>query len=72
MINSLAENAYKWAKKNDKQIISQLIGDITSVAEPNSFFMAGSPGSGKTEYSKSFIKDLNKVFQKNTKQIIRL
>ena len=28
-----------------------------------SFFMAGSPGAGKTEYSKLFIKDLNKAFQ---------
>jgi hypothetical protein len=59
---NLGEKAYQWAKKNEKTIISRFVDDISSVDEPI-FFMAGSPGSGKTEYSKSFIKDLNRKFQ---------
>lgn len=59
----ISEEAYLWVRNNQKVIIDRFIGDISPVNEPVSFFMAGSPGAGKTEYSKSFIKDLNKVFQ---------
>lgn len=61
--NYVSEYAYKWVKENIDFIVNKFVGDISSVERPISFFMAGSPGSGKTEYSKYFIKDLNKKFQ---------
>ena len=60
---SISEEAHEWAKRNEKIIIEKFAGNTPSVDEPVSFFMAGSPGAGKTEYSRSFIKDLNKVFR---------
>jgi len=59
----ISEDAYLWVRKNEKSIVDKFIGNAQSVEEPESFFMAGSPGAGKTEYSKLFIKDLNTVFQ---------
>jgi len=60
---NITEEACQWVKKNKKYIINKFVGEISPVDKPVSLFIAGSPGSGKTEYSKSFIKDLNKIFQ---------
>lgn len=71
----ISEYAYKWVRDNKKGVIDKFTKGISSVPDPVSFFMAGSPGSGKTEYSKSFIKDLNKTFQNKYQKdypIIRL
>ncbi len=59
----ISEEAYQWVRKNKKKIIDRFIGNTPPVDNPVSFFTAGSPGAGKTEYSKTFIKDLNKIFQ---------
>jgi hypothetical protein len=59
----ISENAYQWAKENKKNIVKELVKDVNPVDSPTSFFMAGSPGAGKTEYSKSFIQDLDNSFQ---------
>jgi hypothetical protein len=64
----ISELAYKWVNENEKNIIDKFVSGVPSVEEPVSFFMAGSPGAGKTEYSKSFIKDLNKAFQDKYKK----
>lgn len=47
--------------KDNKKIIIQKFADLSiylPVQNPTTYFMAGSPGAGKTEYSKSFIKEL--------------
>ncbi|HZJ41690.1 MAG TPA: zeta toxin family protein [Patescibacteria group bacterium] len=64
---NISENAYHWVNKNEKFIINKFVNGVSPTEEPISFFMAGSPGSGKTEYSKSLIKDLNMVFQNEYK-----
>ncbi|MDP1728478.1 MAG: zeta toxin family protein [Bacteroidota bacterium] len=49
--------------KEHARIIQRHFADIekfSSVNKPVSIFMAGSPGAGKTEFSKRFIKDLGK------------
>jgi len=71
----ISEEAYRWVRENEKAVIARFIGDTPSVDNPVSFFMAGSPGSGKTEYSKSFIEDLNEAFRdryKNDYPIVRI
>jgi len=59
-----SDKALEWVKRNEKDIIKKFIGtrqpaskDETSIA----IFMAGSPGAGKTEISKRFIRILSSV-----------
>jgi signal recognition particle GTPase len=43
----------KWARKNKKQLITEIVGDVTEVPDkekPVAVFMAGIPGAGKTEF----------------------
>ena len=53
------DEAIKYIKTNQKVLIEKFTSEIESVSEnePISLFMAGSPGAGKTEYSKSFIEN---------------
>lgn len=55
----IEEKAKKWVKTNKKLLIEKFANPIKfpGVTNPFTIFMAGSPGAGKTEYSKSFIKD---------------
>lgn len=60
MTSTTSTDAIQWVKDN-KKIIIQKFADLSiylPVQNPTTYFMAGSPGAGKTEYSKSFIKEL--------------
>lgn len=67
--DDIGEKAKKWIKEN-KKILIQTFADLKlypGISNPFTIFMAGSPGAGKTEYSKSFIKS----YDPNTK-IVRI
>lgn len=55
------DDALKWARRNKKAFARKLIADagVERSQHPVAFFMAGLPGSGKTEFTKSLIKNLN-------------
>jgi len=60
-MDTTSEEAYKYAKKNKKFIISKFLGDkLESNERPIFIFMAGAPGAGKTEFSKWLISTLKK------------
>lgn len=57
---NVSEEALKFIKSNRKQLINKF-ADLNYYfhdENPASYFMAGAPGAGKTEYSKSFIKEM--------------
>ena len=60
-MTDVAEQAYTWVKRNEKDIIRRFILDVGCIPEsrPASIFMAGTPGAGKTEVA----RNLNKEFQ---------
>lgn len=51
-------DALLWAKKNSRSLIRELSAkhNISTESEPTCVFMAGLPGSGKTEFTKRFIE----------------
>lgn len=52
----IADEACDFVRQNKKMIIERFAGDDFPPAEhPVSFFMAGSPGAGKTEFSRRLI-----------------
>jgi UDP-N-acetylglucosamine kinase len=53
----LTEKAYRWLKSNKSKIINRFANSAEFHAEthPTSIFMAGSPGAGKTEFSRQLI-----------------
>jgi UDP-N-acetylglucosamine kinase len=53
------QRAIKYIKENKKELFEKFAGDniCPSQENPISIFMAGSPGAGKTEFSKNLIKD---------------
>lgn len=62
MDSTISQEAIDWAKKN-KQIFIDKICNLNNhppSEKPFTFFMAGSPGAGKTEFSKSIIPELQK------------
>jgi UDP-N-acetylglucosamine kinase len=60
-MDTTSEEAYRYAKKNKKLIISKFLGDkLESNEKPIFIFMAGAPGAGKTEFSKTLIGILKK------------
>lgn len=68
---SIKSEALAFAHKNGKQIAKDLtdLNIFPSKESPISIFMAGSPGAGKTEFSKNIIK----LFEKdNNHQVIRI
>lgn len=56
----LEKNAIDFLRTRRKEIQERFAGDLVcrSVENPVSYFMAGSPGAGKTEYSKTLIERL--------------
>jgi len=73
----ITQNAVKYVKENSKKIIMNFVG--TEIQTPKnktfsvSFFMAGSPGAGKTETSKALIKLIEKDTSiKSVAKIIRI
>lgn len=57
----LAENAVKFIKQNKIALVEKFADDnsFPSYDNPVSVFMAGSPGAGKTEFSKGLLKKFN-------------
>jgi len=55
-----SEDAVAYAKKHHKDIVTKIcnLEVYKPSAKPFTLFMAGSPGSGKTEYSKNFLDEL--------------
>ncbi len=53
----LSKQALEWLKANSKVLIEEFasVHDYVSEVSPTTIFMAGSPGAGKTEVSKSLI-----------------
>jgi len=49
---------YSLAKIKELYNIFLVNKDFNPIKEPLTFFMAGSPGAGKTEYSRNFIKEI--------------
>lgn len=66
------EDALSFAKANSRELIEQCCNTkvYTPSSEPFTLFMAGSPGAGKTEYSRNFLKELEATDP--TQKIIRL
>jgi len=62
--------ALEFIKKNQKTLISNFCNNVIQIDNmPVSIFMAGSPGAGKTEYSKRLLKELE---QKGLSRAIRI
>ncbi len=56
---TLSDEAIVWVKENQKQIITKFAGAYPPATDkPLSVFMAGSPGAGKTEFSKALLQIL--------------
>lgn len=57
----IEEEACKYVRDNAESIIQEYAGDeFKPDTVPVSVFMAGSPGAGKTEFSKAFIDTIRK------------
>ncbi|MDD5083347.1 MAG: zeta toxin family protein [Candidatus Moranbacteria bacterium] len=54
----VADEARQWVRSHQLNIIDHFVGSVEPVEFPVSIFMAGSPGAGKTEFSKRLIKRL--------------
>lgn len=67
--DNLEEKAKDWIRNNKKLLIEKFadLNNFPGVSNPFTIFMAGCPGAGKTEYSKSFIDS----YDPNTK-IVRI
>ncbi len=64
---SIKKKAIDYVKKNKKKIIEEVVGDANPVNNAVAIFMAGSPGAGKTEFSKHFIEQ-----EFNNQNIVRI
>lgn len=69
---SKGDDAIQFIKSHKHELIKHFADpDIFhSVSNPAAFFMAGSPGAGKTEYSKAFLKEL--CDRDKTRHIVRI
>ena len=53
---TLSDEAIAWVKAHQKAIVQKFAGNYPPTSDtPISIFMAGSPGAGKTEFSKSLL-----------------
>jgi UDP-N-acetylglucosamine kinase len=70
--SNVSEEACNYVKANRKLLCEQFasIKDYPSTKDPIAYFMAGSPGAGKTEYSKGFIQSLQ--VKEPTRRIVRI
>ena len=69
--NTLKQQAEEFARAHKKKLAKELTDPLKYAPDqvPISFFMAGSPGAGKTEYSKNLIA----ILEKNKKhKVIRI
>lgn len=51
----ISDEAVSWVKANKNELIDKFILPFPKLEKPISIFMAGSPGAGKTEFSKHLI-----------------
>ncbi|TSA58004.1 Zeta toxin, partial [bacterium] len=67
----LAQQAINYIKVNKKKLVEEFTSLSTFLADevPVSVFMAGSPGAGKTEFSKSLIQ---KFENEDKKRVVRI
>ena len=56
----IADKARDYIKTHKKELCEKFanLKDYPPISNPSAYFMAGSPGADKTEFSKSFIKEL--------------
>lgn len=54
----LADEARTYIKEQYEEVVVKFVSGIDSVETPVSIFMAGSPGAGKTEFSKRLLEKL--------------
>lgn len=68
----IIEESIKFIKNNKKLLIEKFanLNQYPSTNKPFSIFMAGSPGAGKTEFSKAFIKLL--YLADNKTKVVRI
>jgi len=68
----ISEDSISFIKTNKKLLCEQFasIKDYPSFENPAAYFMAGSPGAGKTEFSKSFIEEFETNYP--LRKIVRL
>ncbi|MCL4359719.1 zeta toxin family protein [Patescibacteria group bacterium] len=69
---SKSDDAVLFIRSHKKELIKRFADpDIyLTVSNPAAFFMSGSPGAGKTEYSKAFIQQLCE--HDNSRHIVRI
>jgi len=72
--DEIKASAINFAKNNKKRIAKELTSIEKYKPDPNpvSVFMAGSPGAGKTEFSKSLLSIIEKIEKDNKRQVIRI
>lgn len=70
--SQIASKARNYIKANKSKLCQRFanLSAYPSVENPSAYFMAGSPGAGKTEFSKSFIKEL--IEKEPTRRIVRI
>lgn len=70
--SQIAAKARDYIKTNKTKLCQKFarLKDYPPVENPSVYFMAGSPGAGKTEFSKSFIKEL--VGKEPKRRIVRI
>ena len=54
-MDSLGDDARKWVKGHYREIVDRYVAGIEAQIDLVSIFMAGSPGAGKTEFSKRLL-----------------
>jgi len=61
--NELAEEAKEFVKRNKREFFKRFanLEEIIPVEDPFTIFMAGSPGAGKTEFSKRLMESMSPV-----------
>lgn len=70
-LQKISDDACAYVKAHKREIIARFAGEAFPTAErPVSIFMAGSPGAGKTEFSKLLVQDLGGTHGSNA--IIRI
>lgn len=67
----LSQEAIDFVKSHAKEIVEKLAGSSFPAAEnPLSLFMAGSPGAGKTEFSKNLVSILESSVENSQKIVL--
>ena len=72
--SKISGEAFKFIKKNKKLLIQKFaeLENYPPSEKPFTIFMAGSPGAGKTEFSKSFNPDLYQFTKDQKTKFVRI